>query len=43
VAVFFPQFSADDPANSAVGGKFAIAPDSFNDMTILDCLPPSND
>lgn len=39
---FFTQLTVDDPANSAVGGKFAIAPDSFNSMTIPDCLPPSN-
>ena len=39
---FFTQLTVDDPTNSAVGGKFAIAPDSYDSMTIPDCLPPSN-
>jgi len=39
---FFTQLTVEDPANSAVGGKFAIAPDSYDSMTTPDCLPPSN-
>ena len=39
---FFTQLTVEDPANPAVGGKEAIAPDSYHSMSTPDCLPPSS-